>query len=79
MFSEVANLGRRAPVRRRRYTGSDWKNIWRNFKKWKGIGDRLVRRLLEEQDTVFGCYHAAKWGNKVGQSGGGEETGQTHT
>ena len=27
MVSEVANLGRRAPVRRRRYTGSDWKNI----------------------------------------------------
>ena len=48
--------------------------------KWNGIGDRLVRRLLEEQDTVFGCYYAAKLGNrgKVKQSGGGEETGQRH-
>ena len=28
--------------------------------KWKGIRERLVRRLLEEQDTVFTCYYAAK-------------------
>ena len=37
-----------------------------------------MRRLLEEQDTVFGCYYTAKWGNKAGQSGGGEEAGQRH-
>ena len=28
-----------------------------------------MRRLLEEQDTVFGCYYAAKWG-KFGWAGG---------
>ena len=32
--------------------------------KWKGIREELVRRLLEEQDKVFRCYYAAKWGDK---------------
>ena len=45
---------------------------------WNGIGDKLVSRLPEDQGTVFGCYFAAKWANKVGQSRGGEETGQTN-
>ena len=43
--------------------------------KWKGTGDRLVSRLLEEQDTVFGCYYsnAVQRGNKVGQEEEEEE------
>ena len=41
--------------------------------KWKGIMERLVRRLLEEQDR---CYFAAKWGGQKEQGTGGEETGQ---
>ena len=32
--------------------------------KWKGIRERLVRRLLEEQDKGFRCYYAAKWGGQ---------------
>ena len=31
--------------------------------------ERLVRRLLEEQDTIFRCYYAAKWGGQQGQGG----------
>ena len=46
--------------------------------KWKGIRERLVRRLLEEQDKVFRCYYAAKWGGKKELGAGGEETGQMH-
>ena len=26
---------------------------------WNRIGDKLVRRLLEEQDTVFECYYTS--------------------
>ena len=44
--------------------------------KWKGIREKLVRRLLEEQDKVFRCYYAAKWGGKKELGAGGEETGQ---
>ena len=32
--------------------------------KFNGIRERLVRRLLEEQDKVFRCYYAAKWEEK---------------
>ena len=32
--------------------------------KWNGIRERLVRQLLEVQDTVFRCYYAAKWEDK---------------
>jgi hypothetical protein len=46
--------------------------------KWKGIRERLVRRLLEKQDKGFRCYYAAKWGGKKEQGAGGEETGQMH-
>ena len=42
----------------------------------EGIRERLVRRLLEEQDKVFRCYYAAKWGGQKEQGTGGEETGQ---
>lgn len=31
--------------------------------------ESLVRRLLEEQDTVFRCHYAAKWGNNGGRGG----------
>ena len=37
---------------------------------------RLVRRLLEEQDKVFRCYRAEKWGGQNKQGAGGEKTGQ---
>ena len=37
-----------------------------------------MRRLLEEQDKVFRCYYAAKWGGQQGQGAGGKETGQMH-
>ena len=51
--------------------------------KWKGTGDRLVSRLLEEQDTVFGCYYAAKWGKQgwAERRGRGDRTERhtTHT
>ena len=46
--------------------------------KWNGIRERLVRRLLEEQDKGFRCYYAAKWGGQKEQGAGGEETGQMH-
>ena len=50
-----------------------------HLSKWQGIGDRLVRRLLEEKKMVFGCYYTVKWGNKVGQSeGGGRDRTGTH-
>jgi hypothetical protein len=42
------------------------------------IREGLVRRLLEEQDKVFRCYYAAKWGGQKKQGAGGEETGQMH-
>ena len=29
--------------------------------KWNWIRERLVRRLLEEQDKVFRCYYVSKW------------------
>ena len=41
--------------------------------KWKGIRERLVRRLLEDQDKVFRCYYAAKWGGQKEQGAGGKE------
>ena len=46
--------------------------------KWKGIRERLVRQLLEEQDKVFRCYYASKWGGQKKQGVGGEETGKMH-
>ena len=46
--------------------------------KWNGIRESLVRRLLEEQDKVFRCYYAAKWGGQKEKGAGGEETGQMH-
>jgi hypothetical protein len=46
--------------------------------KWNGIREKLVRRLLEEQDKVFRCYYAAKWGGQKEKGAGGEETGQMH-
>ena len=46
--------------------------------KWNGIRERLVRRLLEEQDKGFRCYYAAKWGGQKEKGAGGEETGQMH-
>jgi hypothetical protein len=46
--------------------------------KWKMIREGLVRRLLEEQDKVFRCYYASKWGGQKKQGAGGEETGQMH-
>ena len=30
----------------------------------------LVRQLLEEKDTVFGCYYAANGDSKLGRSEG---------
>ena len=44
--------------------------------KWKGSRERLVRRLLEEQDKVFRCDYAAKWGGQKKQGAGGQETGK---
>ena len=41
--------------------------------KWKGSRERLVRRLLEEQDKVFRCDYAAKWGGQKKQGEGGKE------
>ena len=29
-----------------------------------------MRRLLEEQDTVFGCYYAAKWETRLSRAEG---------
>jgi hypothetical protein len=46
--------------------------------KWKGISERLVRGLLEKQDKVFRCYHAAKWEGQKEQGAGGEETRHIH-
>ena len=34
--------------------------------------------VLEEQDTVFRCYFAAKWGRHNEHDGGQEERGLTH-
>jgi hypothetical protein len=44
--------------------------------RWKEIRERLVRQLLEEQDKVFRCYYAAKWG---GQAYTHTNTHVTHT
>jgi hypothetical protein len=46
--------------------------------KWKGIGDRLVRRLLKEQDTVFGCYYAATWKQGWAERRGKGDRTETH-
>ena len=44
--------------------------------KWNGIRERLVRGLLEEQDTVFRCYYAAKWGGQKARTAREEEARQ---
>ena len=38
----------------------------------------LVRKLLEEQDTVFRRYYEAKWGNGDGGTGWASTGGREH-
>ena len=45
--------------------------------KWNGIRERLVKRLLEEQDKVFRCYYAANWGGQKEPVAGGRRGDRT--
>ena len=68
----------------RRDTGSDCKNIWRNFKSFNPLIE-VERNWGQAGETAArGAGHGVRvllcrqMGNKVKQSGGGEKTGQRH-